>query len=195
MDLDAFFAEFPRLETPRLALRRLTPADAGDAAAFFGDPEVGRHTVWWGQVARHGLAGFLAQLERDMVAREFAVWGIVPKEVGRVCGFVGLVPITAAHDRAELGYALARPCWGRGYALEAARAAVDCAFARLRPHRLEAYTSVENAASGRILDRLGFRREGVLRGYAVIRGVPRDRAIHALLSQEWSQGKARATAE
>src|SRR5215213_559689 len=136
MDLDALFTGFPILETPRLTLRQLTPRDVGDAATFFGDPEVGRHTVWWAMVERGGLVAFLDDLEQLAAAREFALWGIVPREVGRVCGVAGLVPITAAHDRAELGYALARPYWGRGYAEEAARAVVACSFARLRCNRL-----------------------------------------------------------
>jgi RimJ/RimL family protein N-acetyltransferase len=185
MDLDALFADFPVLESPRLTLRRLVPADAADAATFPLDPEVGRHTVWWAMVEQLGLAGFLALVDQLTAAREFAVWGVVPKDAGRVCGFAGLVPITAAPSWAAVGYGLARGHWGRGYAREAAGAVVDCGLARLRRHRLEASTSVENAVSGRVLDARCFRREGVLREHTVLRGASRDRAISSLLRREW----------
>jgi ribosomal-protein-alanine N-acetyltransferase len=65
--------------------------------------------------------------------------------------------------RAELGYILGREHWGRGFAGEAQRRAIDFAFEDLGLHRLEADTHPDNAASLRSLERLGFRREGLLR--------------------------------
>jgi ribosomal-protein-alanine N-acetyltransferase len=187
MDLDALFDDFPTLETTRLTLRPLIPEDYDDAATFFSDPDVGQHTTWLGMIERQGLAGFLSWSERATAERELAIWGIAERSAGKVIGFVSLYPLVLEHGRAELGYALARLYWGRGYAPEAARAVVDCAFVRLACHRVEAFSSVENTASTRVLESLGFRREGVLREHTVIRGAPRNRAIYALLRTEWEE--------
>ncbi len=112
MDLDPLVNDFPVLETERLVLRRLVPADLADATTFFGDPDVGRHATWFPLVSRYGVAGLLDYIERRRAAGKMAVWGIVPKEGGRVIGFCGLVAIAPDDRRAEIGYSLARTYWG-----------------------------------------------------------------------------------
>lgn len=185
MHLDALITDFPVLETERLTLRRLDPADLADAATFFGDPAVGRQTTWFALVARYGVAGLFEYVERRRAAGEMAVWGIMPKGGGHLIGFCGLVEIAPDDRRAEIGYALARAEWGRGYASEAARAVLGCAFAVLDFNRVEAYCVPENVASIRVLEKVGMRREGVLREYVTIGGQLRDRAVYALLRREW----------
>ncbi len=185
MDLDALVNDFPVLETERLVLRCLGPADLADATTFFADPDVGRQTTWFALVSRLGVAGLLEYIERRRAAGEMAVWGIVPKEGARVIGFCGLVAIAPDDRRAEMGYSLARAHWGRGYAPEAARAVLGCAFAALGFNRIEAYCTAENAASIRVLEKVGMRREGVLREYTTIDGRPRDRAVYGLLRCDW----------
>ncbi|MEO8716151.1 MAG: GNAT family protein [Acetobacteraceae bacterium] len=185
MDLDAVVKGFPVLETERLVLRRLGPADLADATTFFGDPAVGRQTTWHALVRRHGVDGLLAHVERRRAAGEMAVWSIMPKGGGHLIGFCGLVEISPEDRRAEIGYALARAEWGRGYAPEAARAVLGCAFDTLGFNRVEAYCVPENVTSIRVLEKIGMRREGVLREYVAIGGQLRDRAVYALLRREW----------
>ncbi len=87
--------------------------------------------------------------------------------------------------RAEIGYALAHAEWGRGYAPEAAREVLRCAFDTLSFNRVEAYCVPENVASIRVLEKIGMWREGVLREYVAIGGQLRDRAVYALLRRDW----------
>ncbi len=82
MDLDALVNDFPVLDTGRLILRRLAPADLADAITFFADPDIGRYTTWAALVSRFGVAGLLDYVERRRTAGEMAVWGISPKEGG-----------------------------------------------------------------------------------------------------------------
>jgi ribosomal-protein-alanine N-acetyltransferase len=92
---------------------------------------------------------------------------------------------------ATLGYWLGVPHLGRGYMTEAARAAMTHAFDVLRLHRVEAAAQPNNAASIRVLERLGFTREGFARRYLKINGTWEDHVLFALLAEDWitSEGK------
>ena len=89
--------------------------------------------------------------------------------------------------RAEIGYILGREHWGRGYAAEAQRRVVAHAFDDLGLHRLEADTHPDNAASSRSLERLGFRREGLLRERWEVAGEFSDSVLWGLLASEWRE--------
>jgi ribosomal-protein-alanine N-acetyltransferase len=86
---------------------------------------------------------------------------------------------------ATLGYWIGVPHIGRGYMTEAGRAAMHHAFDALRLHRIEAAVQPNNTASIRVLERLGFVREGLARRYLKINGVWQDHALYALLAEDW----------
>ena len=77
------------------------------------------------------------------------------------------------------------PAWGRGYATEAAAALCDYAFGALEVHRIAAQHLLRNPASGRVMQKLGMRREGVLRGAVRKWGRFEDIALYAALAPEW----------
>src|SRR5688572_23694233 len=113
----------PTLETERLLLRPLTRDDAADIFAYAADPEVARTTTWLPHTTLDDAHEFIAwALHRyDMGTAE--PFGIVLRESGRVIGTCGLSP-TWAHQRGEIGYALARAYWGQGLTTEAVRAVI-----------------------------------------------------------------------
>jgi RimJ/RimL family protein N-acetyltransferase len=78
-------------------------------------------------------------------------------------GVVGLQQIARDRLRAELGYWIGVPWWGKGYATEAARAVVRYGFDELGLHKIHAHYLTRNPASGKVLERVGMRREGMLR--------------------------------
>ena len=86
-----------------------------------------------------------------------------------------------AAQRAEIGFGLQSAYWGKGYMSEAARAVVDCGFDVLRLHRIEADIDPRNRASARVLEKLGFVREGLLRERWIVDGEISDSAIYGLL--------------
>ena len=106
-------------------------------------------------------------------------------------GFCGLVAIAPDDRRAEIGYSLARTYCGHGYAPEAVRAVLRCAFTTLGFNRIEAYCTAENVASIRVLEKVGLRREGVLRAHTTTSGEPRDRAVYAMLRRDWPTDEER----
>jgi len=104
---------------------------------------------------------------------------------GRAVGTCLLFRFDAASARAELGYVLGRAQWGTGLMHEALAALIDAAFGAMALRRLEAEVDPRNAASGRLLRRLGFRREGLLRQRWVTKGAAADVEVYGLLSAEW----------
>jgi [ribosomal protein S5]-alanine N-acetyltransferase len=176
--------DLPVLETERLRLRPLKPADAEELHAVFSDPEVMRY---WSEPPHRDVARteeMIGSIRAAFESREVFQWGIERTADGRLLGTVTLIA-AGSQPRAELGYILGREHWGQGFAGEAQRRAVEFAFDDLGLHRLEADTEPANAASVRSLERLGFRQEGLLRERWTVAGRASDSAIFGLLASEW----------
>ena len=86
--------------------------------------------------------------------------------------------------RAELGYWIGVPYWNRGYATEAGKALVDYGFDELGLNRIEAHCMARNPASGRVLEKLRMKPEGILRQHMVKSSVPEDIVLYAVLTSE-----------
>jgi RimJ/RimL family protein N-acetyltransferase len=110
------------------------------------------------------LAGTRFALERSMAQQEhsgFSFWPVIERESGLLVVEAGLFPLSPDGPDVALGYAFGSPWWGRGYATEAARAVVGEAFGDLGLRRLVAITREANRGSRHVLEKLGFRMEGV----------------------------------
>jgi len=86
---------------------------------------------------------------------------------------------------AEVGYWIAVPFWRNGYASEAARALLEYAFGTLKLHRVYAFHSSNNPASGQVLKKLGMKHEGSMRHHQLKWGEYLDIEIYGILSKEW----------
>ena len=85
----------------------------------------------------------------------------------------------------EIGYCFLPEVWGHGYGAEAVEALVNFGVSETGVHRIFATIDLDNPASTRLVERLGFRREGVMRQDAFVRGAWKDSLIYALLDTEW----------
>jgi RimJ/RimL family protein N-acetyltransferase len=184
-------AGFSGLDTPRLLVRRLQLADAQALSAYRSDPEVARFQSWTGfssEKARqfiHSLAD-----STPGTPGEWFQFALQEKSSGALVGDIGLR--TAADDPAlgEIGYTLARPYQGRGYAREAVRAVLAYCFEALELHRVIAVTDTRNHPSIRLLERLGFRREAhFVQSYREGNNWT-DEYLYAMLRAEWEQDEA-----
>ena len=97
--------------------------------------------------------------------------------------------IVEAHQRAELGYALARVHWDKGLMPEAAKAVLDYGFVEHGLAKIYAMADLRNIRSYRVMEKLGMTREGVLRNHSVKRGELRDDVVYGLLREEWEEHK------
>ena len=93
---------------------------------------------------------------------------------GAFLGWCGLTRWNPDHRSASLGYCLRKAAWGQGYATEAARALLQWAFDALDLNRVQAGTDTRNTSSARVLEKLGFVREGTLREDCVVNGEVSD---------------------
>ena len=175
----------PLLETPRLRLRTIERADVPALYAVFSDPQVMRY---WSSAPMQDADEAIA-LHDDIVAmmRDDTLyqWGIAPRDGDGLVGTVTLYRIDVAHKRGEIGFALGSTHWGRGYATEAVGAVVAHAFDGRGLHRLEADADPRNAASLRVLEKLGFVREGLARERYQLYGELQDSVMLGLLAPEW----------
>ena len=84
-----------------------------------------------------------------------------------------------------MGYKIDKAYTGQGYCTEALRAGINIIFSNLEIHRMEAFVLPENIASITILEKLGFKREGLLRDKIIIKGTPRDHYLYGLIREEF----------
>ena len=104
---------------------------------------------------------------------------------GDLIGWCSLSRWNPDHRSAALGYCFGEAAWGHGYATEAARALLHWAFETLDLNRVQAETDTRNLASARVLEKLGFVREGTLREDCVVDGDVSDSWVYGLLRRDW----------
>lgn len=180
--------EQPRLRTARLLLRPLTLADAPRVRELAGDFEVASTTLNVPHPYPEGAAErWIAPLGLGWQSGESGVWAIVPRGQ-EMAGTIGL-SFALPHLRAEMGYWVGRPYWGRGYATEAARALLELAFGTLGLERVMARHMTRNPASGAVLRKIGMRHEGTQRQHMRKWGVMEDLEMYGILRAEHTGGR------
>lgn len=152
----------PDILTTRLRLRPFTLSDAPHVYAIAGLREIADMTLSIPHPYPSGAA-------EDWISTHSGEWdagvGITLAITTHDDSLVGCVGLTVApqHRQAELGYWIAPLCWGRGYATEAAVALLTIGFDQMQLHRIQARHFVRNEASGRVMEKIGMQREGVIR--------------------------------
>lgn len=174
----------PTLTTERLTLRPLVPEDAPRVQELAGHEAVARGTLTIPHPYEDGMA-------EEWIAARPAAWKrgelLVLGQVTDADGLIGVAGIELDLDqgRGELGYWIGVPYWGRGYATEAGIALVDYGFREIGLRRIFAQHYASNPASGRVLEKVGMKREGVLREHIVRFGSVQDAVVYGALATEW----------
>jgi RimJ/RimL family protein N-acetyltransferase len=144
------------LETPRLHLRDWTDEDLPAFAAMNADAETMRYFPK--PLSRRSSDALAALIRGNMAKHGWGLWAVQVRTGPRFAGFIGLaVPSFEAHftPAVEIGWRLARDCWGRGYATEGAQAVLAFAFSRLNLAELVSFTATNNQRSRAVMERLG----------------------------------------
>ena len=177
----------PQIETTRLILRQLTLQDADQLLRHFSDPEMLRYVTFEPLEQREEVQEVI-QWGMDLFARGAgALWGIVDKETATLIGTLNYVKKEG--HRAEITYDLATTYWGRGLMTEAIRSTLPYVFGDLGVQRVETMVHVQNLRSARVLLKLGFRMEGVLRQYTRFHGQLSDVQMFSLLKADWQAAR------
>jgi len=173
-------------ETERLSLRRFRPDDAAAFAAYRSDPDVARYQGWETPFPLESAIAFVEGLrDADPRAEGWFQYAMALRADGVLIGDVGV----RRHDQgrqAELGFTLAAAHQGHGYAAEAVRRLVRYLFEEEGMHLVHAVADARNDRSAGLLERLGFRREGVFVQAGWWKGEWTDDVYYAVLASEWS---------
>lgn len=174
----------PVLQTDRLVLRPTRPADAEMLFPIFGDP-VAMH--YWDVPVRRDVQQTEQMLRSYLVpgSGQQGTWCLIFRGELHPVGLIQYVRREACHRRAEVRYVLARRHWRQGLMSEALGAMLHYCFETLALHRLEATCEPDNLRAMALLERLSFRKEGLLRGRYFVEPSYRDVFLFSLLSNEW----------
>jgi RimJ/RimL family protein N-acetyltransferase len=181
--------EVPDFTTARLLLRRLVPEDAAGLHLAYGDAEAMR---FWDAP----LCGDVAETERRILRSTavdpawHAAWAVLERSSQAFVGMVNYHDRAPWHRRLGLGWVLVPQCWRQGFMTEAMRVVLPHCFGALDAHRVEAEIEPANERSARLAERLGFRRDGLLRERICVRGEPRSVWMYSLLRPDWAGATA-----
>jgi len=174
------------LRTQRLVLRPLRRDDLEHLQRYGVRPEFYRYLYIPRQTPEIVAAYLKQQLAEDARHdKQRWVFAVEPHEVAHLVGTVRMTILSREQQAADIGYFMDSDYYGRGYATEAARALLDFGFRELKLHRISATADVENQASWRVLERIGMKREGLLRKDKFIRGEWRDFYLYAILEEDF----------
>jgi ribosomal-protein-alanine N-acetyltransferase len=172
---------FPILQTERLVLRELGSPDAQALLDCFSNPEVLRH---YGQQPLTSLVQvqqIIKNFANNFTEKRGIKWGIALKEQEGIIGTLGFQEWSMEHRRAEISYALFPDYWGKGYAQEAVKRAISYGFEEMDLVRIGAIVFTENEASQLLLQKIGFKQEGLLKKYMHQNNMPHDTYMYSLI--------------
>jgi RimJ/RimL family protein N-acetyltransferase len=173
------------IATERLVLRRFRPSDAATLSAYRSDPDVARYQSWTAPyppaTARATVAALAAGDPSEPGWFQYAI------EHAQDRAHIGDVGVDLHENRmqAEIGFTLAPAYQGLGYAAEAVRALLDDLFKIRGLHKVSAEADARNLASARLLERVGFTREGLRRSHTWIKNEWTDDLLYGVLATDW----------
>jgi len=179
--------KYPTLKTNRLILRGFRISDAPKIQKMAGIFEIADTTLNIPHPYPDGKAEeWIKSHEADYRKKTGIHFAITLESTAELIGAIGLMDIEQAHFRAEMGYWITKEFWNQGFATEAARAVVNYAFKDLNLERLFAQHFERNPASGKVLKKIGMKKEGILRSHIKKWGKYEDIVVYGILRSDTS---------
>ncbi len=175
----------PSLLSPRLVLRPLELSDAAAVQFMCSEKAVAATTASIPHpYPADGAVTWIMTLDGLFHSGRGAIFGIALRESGQLVGACG-INLIPEHSKGELGYWIGLPYWNNGYAAEAAACLIDWAFRHYRLQKIGAHHLSNNPSSGRVLQKIGMRLDGVRRKDFIKWGETLDVAEYSILREEW----------
>ena len=181
---------FPTIYTPRLILREITLMDEAAVFAIFSDAAVTRYYDVKTMKSVTEAKKLIKWWNKRIATQQALRWGVALTEDGPLIGTCGFSELNLDKRLGEIGCDLAQSYWGRGFMTEALREVLRFGFEQLNLNRIETWIMVENAASIRVIEKIGMRREGTLREREYWNDKFNDVEMFALLKREWPAEQA-----
>jgi len=182
-----FYLETPRIDAPRVHLRRLTMRDAEDIFEYSRDPLVAEHVLWDAQRSIGEAKSYIRYMLKKYRAGEASSWAIALNDTGKVIGTIGYMWIQNENSCAEVGYSLSRAYWNMGLMTEALAALLNYSFRVLQLNRVEAVHETTNPASGAVMRKCGMIHEGTMRQKMINKGKYVDVEMYAILRRDYGK--------
>lgn len=183
-----------RMETQRLILRPFEDRDIAPFSAYRSDPEVARYQGWEAPFSMQQAEQFVAaeKTKQHLQPGQWVQLAVEIKSTGEMIGDCAFYCLENDLQQAEIGFTLARPFQGKGYATEAIACLLDYLFGNLELHRVRANCDPENTASARLLERVGMRHEGRFVESLWFKGGWAGEDWYAILRREWEGRRSRS---
>jgi ribosomal-protein-alanine N-acetyltransferase len=178
--------EFPILETERL---KLVQVENEHSQSFYDIMSRDEVTKYYGMDSLQSVeeaSKIVGSFKKTFKSNRGIRWGIVLKDSGDFVGTLGLNNLSTWSKKSEIGFELHPSHWNKGITTEAIKEVLRFSFKDLGLFRMGAITYPQNEASIQLLKRLGFTKEGSLRGYLYQGNQSHDALIFSLLSTEWN---------
>jgi len=176
------------IETQRLILREIKETDVEEIYEIFSNPEVAKYD-WFRPIgSKDDALKFIRRYQENLEAGEEITWGIEIKDTKKLIGICCLGDFDHYARRAELGYDIAQNQWNKGYATEAIGAIVKFGLNDMNLNRIEAFITPGNEGSVKVLEKLNFTKEGLVRERDMIKGELVDGIIMAILRRDMVEG-------
>jgi len=175
------------IETDRLSLRPFRRDDLEALYAAQSRPEVARYLYWDARTLAEVRIVLADRLTQDRIGDEGDKLNLalVRRDTGTFIGDVNLVWLSRLHRQGEIGFVLHPDHHGHGFAREAGQVMLRLGFEVLGLHRIIGRCDGRNAASARVMEKLGMRREAHLRENERVKGEWTDELVYAVLAAEW----------
>jgi len=181
--------DFPTLHTERLDLIEIEDKHMNDLYKLFSDQDVTRfYNLLPFKEPKEGKV-FIDWYRTRSKNRQAIRWGIVIKGTANLIGTIGFNNYTTLH-RANIGYDLQSEYWNNGYTTEALATVVKFGFVQLGINRIEAEVMPGNDASGRVLEKIQFQKEGILRQWMFWNDKYYDMIMYSLLKSDYKMDEA-----
>jgi len=184
-EIPDIFAEFPILTTERLQLRQIRPSDVPAIYAIFSDPDVTRFYGMEPYSSWTQADALVARWLKRFSDRHLIRWVITMRNEDDVISTCGFNEWKRGFHCGGVGYDLAKVHWRQGLMSEALTAVVNFGFSQMNLHRIEANVVAENVASIKLLQKLGFKNEGLLREAGYWNQTFHDMILFALLQNDF----------
>ncbi len=182
--LDIQFPVFPVLQSSRCVLRQVVKTDAPQLLALRSDAAVMQYLDREAMTTVDEAGVMIDSMDSRLATGEGISWAISLIDSNEMIGLAGLWRIIKEHHRAEIGYTLLPAHWAKGLMSEVLQSIIDFGFRSMKLHSIEANVNPSNAASIRLLEKLGFEREAYFRENYYFRGRFLDSAIYSLVTRE-----------
>ena len=186
---ESIFKSSPEFESERLLFRKILLSDANDLFLIRSNDDVMKFmdVIRFESIAD---AEKMIQSVEESYKNETGInWDIVEKRSNNFIGYFGFWRMIPEHCRAEIGYALKREYWGKGYMYETINRMVKFGFENMKLHSIEANVNPENEKSKKVLEKIGFKKEAYFRENYLFNNKFLDSIIYSLLEKDLTKTK------